>query len=105
MSIAQISFEEGKKLLDTVPGAMLLDVRTEEEYEAERAEGALLLPLGDIAPETAAEVIPDYNTTVLLYCRTGNRSSLAAKRLARYGYKNLYDLGGLNGWPYGMDFG
>ena len=106
--IDYISFEEGKHILDTCPGSVLLDVRTEEEYGIEHAAGAVLLPQEDL--ETMDEgdildVLPDLDAPVLLYCRTGRRAALAAIKLEELGYTRLYNLGGLNGWPYGMEYG
>ena len=106
--IEYISFEEGKHILDTCPGSVLLDVRTEEEYGIEHAAGAVLLPQEDL--ETMDEgdildVLPDLDAPVLLYCRTGRRAALAAVKLDELGYTRLYNLGGLNGWPYGMEYG
>ena len=106
--IDYITFEEGKHILDTCPGSILLDVRTEEEYGIEHAAGAVLLPQEDL--ETMDEgdildVLPDLDAPVLLYCRTGRRAALAAVKLEELGYTRLYNLGGLNGWPYGMEYG
>lgn len=106
--IDYISFEEGKHILDTCPGSVLLDVRTEEEYGIEHAAGAVLLPQEDLETMDEGEildVLPDLNAPVLLYCRTGRRAALAAVKLEELGYTRLYNLGGLNGWPYGMEYG
>lgn len=106
--IDYISFEEGKRILDTCPGSVLLDVRTEEEYGIEHAAGAVLLPQEDLETMEEGEileVLPDLDAPVLLYCRTGRRAALAAVKLDELGYTRLYNLGGLNGWPYGMEYG
>ncbi len=106
--IDYISFEEGKHILDTCPGSVLLDVRTEEEYGIEHAAGAVLLPQEDLETMDEGEildVLPDLDAPVLLYCRTGRRAALAAVKLEELGYTRLYNLGGLNGWPYGMEYG
>ena len=106
--IDYISFEEGKHILDTCPGSVLLDVRTEEEYGIEHAAGAVLLPQEDLETMDEGEildVLPDLNAPVLLYCRTGRRAALAAVKLEELVYTRLYNLGGLNGWPYGMEYG
>ena len=106
--IDYISFEEGKHILDTCPGSVLLDVRTEEEYGIEHAAGAVLLPQEDLEAMDEGEildVLPDLDAPVLLYCRTGRRAALAAVKLEELGYTRLYNLGGLNGWPYGMEYG
>lgn len=99
-----ISFREAHELLEKEPDAHFFDVREEEEYEAGHAAGAELFPLGTIDEESAAERIPDFDTPVLLYCRSGARSFQAALKLVSLGYTRVYDLGGLNGWPYGIDF-
>ena len=106
--IDYISFEEGKHVLDTCPGSVLLDVRTEEEYGIEHAAGAVLLPQEDLETMDEGEILdilPDLDAPVLLYCRTGRRAALAAVKLDELGYTRLYNLGGLNGWPYGMEYG
>ena len=106
--IDYICFEEGKHILDTCPGSVLLDVRTEEEYGIEHAAGAVLLPQEDLETMDEGEileVLPDLDAPVLLYCRTGRRAALAAVKLEELGYTRLYNLGGLNGWPYGMEYG
>ena len=103
--IEKVSFEEGKRILDTCPGSILLDVRTEDEYAIEHAAGARLLPLDELDETEVMDILPDTSAPVLLYCRTGRRASLAAAKLDDLGYTRLYNLGGLNGWPYGMEHG
>lgn len=98
----RVSFEEAKELMDRKPEALILDVRQEEEYITGHADGAVLFPLDTISAETAAAVIPRRDTPLLVYCRSGRRSLLAAKTLAQLGYTNVYDMGSLVGWPYGM---
>ena len=106
--IDYISFEEGKHILDTCPGSVLLDVRTEEEYGIEHAAGAVLLPQENLETMDEADlldILPDLDAPILLYCRTGRRAALAAVKLEELGYTRLCNLGGLNGWPYGMEYG
>ena len=59
-----------------------------------------MLPVGTIDEDTAAEVIPEKDSTVLVYCRSGNRSKTASSTLAELGYTNIYEFGGINTWPY-----
>ncbi len=99
-----VSFETAKKMMDEQPEHRIIDVRGEEEYVTGHASGAVLLPLDTISAETAAEAIPSKTTLVLAYCRSGRRSQLAADRLAELGYTNVYDIGSLVGWPYGMEW-
>ena len=101
--IQKVSFAEAKQLLDTLPEKILLDVREEEEYITGHAIGAILFTLADITPESAADVIPQKTTPVMVYCRSGRRSRAAAEKLVSYGYQTVYDLGGLIGWPYGLE--
>jgi rhodanese-related sulfurtransferase len=85
-----------------VPELVILDVRDEEEYITGHAEGAVLLPMHTINEATAAEVIPDYGTPLLVYCKSGRRAADAAEKLAALGYTQIYNVGSLVGWPYGL---
>ena len=100
-----IGFQQARDILDREKDSVLLDVRTEDEYAVEHAAGAKLLPLDDIEDADLSEILPDKDARILIYCRTGRRSALAAAQLFDLGYTHLYDLGGLNGWPYGMEYG
>ena len=75
-------------------GAVLVDVRSPSEYNAERAKGALLLP-HDLARERAATVLPDKSAAIDLYCRSGRRSAMALEALKAMGYTNVNNLGSL----------
>ncbi len=97
-----ITFEEAKQIIDNEKDYVMLDVREEEEYSTGHAHEALLFPLGTINADTAAKLIPSKDTAVMVYCRSGRRSRLAANRLAKLGYKRVYDIGSLVGWPYGI---
>lgn len=65
--------------------------------------GAVLLPVGTIDEETASAVIPEKDDTVLVYCRSGNRSKTASAASAELGYTNIYEFGGINTWPYEIE--
>ena len=101
-SYQQISQEEAKEMMDTQE-VLILDVREQEEYDDGHIPDAVLLPVGTITEESAAEVIPEKDTTVLVYCRSGNRSKTAAKTLAELGYTNIYEFGGITTWPYEVE--
>ena len=98
-SYQQISQEEAKEMMDTQE-VIILDVREQDEYDSGHIPGAVLLPVGSIDEDTAAEVIPEKDSTVLVYCRSGNRSKTASSALAELGYTNIYEFGGINTWPY-----
>lgn len=103
--IRKIDFVQAKRILDSGRPAVLLDVRTEGEYIVEHAAGAVLFPLDEIGAESASRLLPDKSAQLLVYCRTGRRSRMAAEILTGLGYENVLDLGSLEGWPYGRDCG
>ena len=98
-SYQQITQEEAKEMMDSQE-VIILDVREQDEYDSGHISGAVLLPVGTIDENTAAEVIPEKDSTVLVYCRSGNRSKTASSTLADLGYTNIYEFGGINTWPY-----
>ena len=99
----KITAADAIRLLDAHEAAAV-DVREPDEFAVGHIPGAKLLPLGQVLSR-AAEVLPDKNAVWLVYCRTGRRAALAAVKLEELGYTRLYNLGGLNGWPYGMEYG
>ena len=98
--IAQAKIDEPalKALLAKDKSALVLDVRTAEEYAAGHLEKALLLPFDAIDAKTAAQFIPKKTTKVVLYCHSGRRSGLAAQTLKDLGYTNVLDFGALSNW-------
>jgi len=97
----KITAEEAQQMLQDQPDAILLDVRTQEEYDTQHIDGATLLTDSDIA-ERAADVLPDKDAVILVYCRSGRRSAASSQQLAELGYTNVYDFGGIIDWPYGV---
>lgn len=75
-------------------GAVLLDVRTKDEFKSGNILGARNLPLANI--DQAKTVIKNKNTPVFVYCHSGARASQARSYLAKMGYTNVVDIGGLN---------
>jgi rhodanese-related sulfurtransferase len=98
----QITQEAAKEMMDTQE-VLVLDVREQHEYDSGHIPGAVLLPVGTITKDTAAAVIDDLDTVVLVYCRSGNRSKTASQALADLGYTNVYEFGGINDWPYDVE--
>ena len=80
----QITQEEAKEMMDAQK-VIILDVREQDEYDSGHIPGAVLLPVGSIDETTAAQVIPEKDSTVLVYCRSGNRSKTASTVLADLG--------------------
>ena len=101
-SYQQITQEAAKEMMDTQE-VVILDVREQHEYDSGHIPGAVLLPVGTITEDTAATVIDELDTVVLVYCRSGNRSKTASQALADLGYTNVYEFGGINDWPYEIE--
>jgi phage shock protein E len=78
-------------------GAKVVDVRTPEEFASGHVPGAINIPY-DQLPRRAAEIGPP-STKVVLYCRTGRRSGMAAEALQKAGFSQLYDLRSVTSWP------
>ena len=96
----QISAEEAKQMIDEMDDELILDVREQDEYDEKHISDAVLFPVGMIDAETAEGIIPEKDTTVLVYCRSGNRSKTASQKLAELGYTQVYEFGGIKDWPY-----
>lgn len=96
----KITAEQAKERIEENPDAVILDVRTQSEYDAGHIEGAVFLPNETIGTEPPEE-LPELGAEILVYCRSGNRSAQAAKKLADLGYTNVLDFGGIIDWPYG----
>ena len=94
-----ISPKEALELLKGDKKAILIDVRTEEEFRLIRIPGSILIPDYEIR-DKIIDIVPDKNTPVILYCRSGNISAKAAKVLEDMGYTKVYDLGGIIDLPY-----
>ena len=100
---SRLTFEEAHRFLQLHPEAVLVDVREEAEYITGHARDAELLPVDELDAESADLVIGPKDKPVLVYCRTGRRSREAAQKLEELGYTEVYDMGGLVGWPYGLE--
>lgn len=98
-SVQLIEPDEALQMLEDNPDAVLLDVRTEQEFASGHINGAVLIPVDEITARLA-ELPEDKNTPIIVYCRSGNRSATAARLLTKAGYRSVYDLGGINSWPY-----
>lgn len=94
----QISMEEAMELMKTEENYIILDVRSQEEYDEKHIPGAVLVPNETIGTKDIPE-LPDKDQMILVYCRSGNRSKQAAEKLAALGYTNIIEFGGINDWP------
>ena len=101
ISYEQIAQEQAKTLMDSESDYVILDVRTEEEFAEGYIAGAILIP--DYAiKEKAESMLPDKDQLILVYCRSGRRSKLAANELVALGYTNVKEFGGIIDWSYGI---
>lgn len=94
----QISMKEAMEILDSEKDYILLDVRTQAEYEAAHIPGAICIPNESIG-DTAPAELPKKDQMILVYCRSGNRSKQAAAKLAKLGYTQVLEFGGILDWP------
>ena len=97
-----ITAEEVKQIMDSEEGYIILDVRTQEEYDQGHIPGAIQISHEEIA-EKAEEVLTDKDQLILVYCRSGRRSKLAAEALVELGYTNIKEFGGIIDWPYEVE--
>lgn len=95
MTYKMVSMAEGLEIAKNNPDAIIVDVRHDDEYKAGHIPGAVLLTMETITEETAAKVLPDKNQMILIYCRSGRRSKIAAQNLLDLGYKNIIEFGGI----------
>ena len=97
-----ITAQEAKEIMDTQEGYVILDTRTQEEYETGHIPGAVVISHEQIK-EKAESALPNKNQLILVYCRSGRRSKLAAQDLADLGYTNVKEFGGILDWPYEVE--
>ena len=88
-----VDINRGIREFQAAEGAVLLDVRSREEYDRKHIEHSLSLPLD--ALDRAAEVIPAPDTPVYIYAYGGEHSTKAASRLEKMGYRNVHNIGGI----------
>ena len=94
-----ITAEDAKEIMDSEEGYIILDVRTQEEYDQGHIPGAVLIPNTEIEARAEA-ILADKDQLILVYCRSGNRSKKAAEILVELGYTNIKEFGGIIDWPY-----
>ena len=97
-----ITAQEAKELMDTQQGYIILDTRTQEEYDQGHIPGAIVIPHDQVL-EKAEGILTDKDQLILVYCRSGRRSKLAAEDLVELGYTNIREFGGIIDWPYEIE--
>ncbi|MBO5071199.1 MAG: rhodanese-like domain-containing protein [Roseburia sp.] len=97
MAYQQVTAEEAQEIMETEDDYVIVDVRTEEEYESGHIPDAICIPNEEIG-DTEPEELPDKEQLILVYCRSGNRSKQAAGKLAALGYTSVVEFGGIQDW-------
>ena len=96
-SYTQISQDEAMKMMQEQTDCLIVDVRRPDEFAEGHIAGAVNVPNETIEDE-APDALPDKGQTLLVYCRSGNRSKEASQKLANMGYTNVFEFGGINTW-------
>lgn len=84
--------EAGERIMNE--DVVILDVRTQAEYDEIHVDGSVLLTLDTIGDDTT-DVLTDKDAVLFVYCRSGNRSKTASRKLIELGYANVFDIGGI----------
>ena len=84
---------------ETKQDYIIIDARTQEEFDEGHIEGAIMIPEYEIKDKAEKE-LPDKNALILVYCRSGRRSKIASEELVKLGYTNVKEFGGIIDWPY-----
>ncbi|NLW11040.1 MAG: rhodanese-like domain-containing protein [Clostridiaceae bacterium] len=95
----RIKAAELKEWLEQENPPLVLDVRTSEEYRQAHIPGSKLLPVQQL-PSMINNLAEHTDTPVVVYCASGARSGQAARFLAKNGFNEVYDMGGIFSWPY-----
>ena len=98
----QITAEEAKKIMVSGEEHIILDTREQDEFGEGHIPNAILIPYTEIENK-AIEMMPDKDKLILVYCRSGRRSKIAAESLAKLGYTNVKEFGGIIDWQYEVE--
>jgi len=98
----QITPDMAKEIMDSGEEYTLLDVREQDEYDAGHIPGAILIPYTEIG-DKAQDILTDKSALILVYCRSGRRSEIAAEALSQLGYTNVNEFGGILDWKYEVE--
>lgn len=93
-----ISSSEAYEIMNTKEDIVIIDVRSESEYASGHIKNAINIPVDTI--NNINDIVSDKNKTILVYCKSGNRSKMASEELIKLGYTNVNNFGGINNWEY-----
>lgn len=101
----EVAFIDGEKVYQMIKNkdTYIIDVREDYEYKSGHLPNSYNIPLGDINSISLNNF--SHTSTIIVYCRSGNRSNTAANLLIKLGYENVYDMGGITNWPYDLVIG
>ena len=95
-----VNVEQAKNLIDN-DEVVIIDVRTQEEFDEGHIPNAMLIPVDEI--DNVMEEM-DKDTSYLMVCRSGNRSAMASELLAKNGFQHIKNMeGGMNKWTYEVE--
>lgn len=94
----QIDGQSALDMMNNETDYIIIDVRTESEYQQGHIKNAINIPNESI-DESVSEILTDKDQLLLVYCRSGNRSKQASEKLAKLGYSNIYEFGGIFDFP------
>ena len=94
----QITMNEAIVMMEKEKDYIILDVRRPDEFAEKHIPGAINIPNEIIGTEEIQE-LPNKKQLILVYCRSGNRSKQASKKLVKLGYTNIVEFGGIIDWP------
>lgn len=92
-----ITNKEARELVNNSE-VIIIDVRTEPEYNSNHIENAINIPLDDISEDKLELLINSKEINIIVYCQSGFRSRQAASKIFDFGYNNVYDLGSIDNW-------
>ena len=98
----QITQDQAKRIMDTRDDYIIVDARDQYEYDQGHIKDAIVIPYTDIE-DLAEQKLPNKERLILVYCRSGRRSKIAAQSLADMGYTNVKEFGGIIDWQYGVE--
>ncbi|MGN0656693.1 MAG: rhodanese-like domain-containing protein [Ruminiclostridium sp.] len=97
ITYTEISMSEAMEMMSRSENYIILDVRTEEEFKQGHIPDAVCIP-NEVIEQRAETELPDKEQLLLVYCRSGNRSKQASRKLVALGYTNVYEFGGIKDW-------
>ena len=94
----QIDGQSALDMMNNETDYIIIDVRTESEYQQGHIKNAINIP-NETIDESVSEILTNKDQLLLVYCRSGNRSKQASEKLAKLGYSNIYEFGGISDFP------